>query len=58
MNNFVKVLVLALTFAAPVAISVPTVQAETVHHPQVKTTKVHHKHYKHHKHHSVKKVHK
>ncbi|MDF5709247.1 MAG: hypothetical protein PUP90_16675 [Nostoc sp. S4] len=58
MNNFAKALVLALIFAAPVAISVPAVQAETVRHPQVKTTKVHHKHYKHRKHHLVKKVHK
>ncbi|MBD2515742.1 hypothetical protein H6G93_12105 [Nostoc sp. FACHB-973] len=55
MNNFAKALVLALIFAAPVAISVPAVQAGTIHHTNIKAAKVHHKYYKHHKHHKVHK---
>ncbi|MBW4674637.1 MAG: hypothetical protein KME52_11595 [Desmonostoc geniculatum HA4340-LM1] len=53
MNSFAKALVLALIFAAPVAISVPAVQAVTIHHSKIKAAKIHHKHYKHHKHHQV-----
>jgi len=40
MNKFAKALLLALVFAAPVAIAVPTVQAKTMtssnrmHHPK------------------------
>ncbi|MDZ8025185.1 MAG: hypothetical protein RMY36_011465 [Nostoc sp. SerVER01] len=58
MHNFAKALVLALIFAAPVAISVPAVQAGTIHHTKIKTAKVHQKYYKHHKHHLVHKAHK
>ncbi|MDZ8185232.1 MAG: hypothetical protein RMX96_10310 [Nostoc sp. ChiSLP02] len=58
MNNLTKAFILALIFAAPVAISVPAVQAETISHPKTKTTKLHHKHYKHHKHHLANKAHK
>ncbi|WP_392531319.1 hypothetical protein [Nostoc sp. C117] len=52
MNNFAKALVLALMFAAPVAISVPAVQAATTHKAHVKSGKIHHtKHTRHHKRH-------
>ena len=33
MKNLIKVLVLSLAFAAPLAISAPSVQAETAHKP-------------------------
>ncbi|MFN6561044.1 MAG: hypothetical protein RMY28_014820 [Nostoc sp. ChiSLP01] len=58
MNNFAKAFVLALIFAAPVAISAPAVQAGTIHSTKIKTAKVHQKYYKHHKHHLVHKAHK
>jgi hypothetical protein len=58
-NNFAKALVLALMFADPVAISVPAAQARTIHHPNIKSGKIHHvKHLKHHKHHLKNQLHK
>lgn len=55
-NKFAKALILALIFAAPVTAFASQAQAQTIHHPSVKSAKVHHT--KHHKHHAKKLVHK
>ncbi|WP_334818685.1 hypothetical protein [Nostoc sp.] len=56
MNKFVKALLLALIFAAPVTAFGSQAQAKTIHHTRVKSAKVHH--IKHHRHHAKNLVHK
>jgi hypothetical protein len=62
MNKFAQSLILALVFAAPLAIAAPAVHAQTpvaVRHTRVKSVKTtHHKYVRHHRRHATVKAHK